>query len=245
MLKIEGLTAGYGAVKILQDLDLDVPSGQRVAILGANGAGKTTLLRAISGQLRHCSGRIEVNGEDICRLRPDEIVRRGVVHVPEGRGLFPGMTVLDNLLVGAHTRWDREINRRLDDVLIAFPALKDKLKTRSSALSGGQQQMLAIARALMARPRVLLLDEPTIGLAPVVVEELVKFILTFGDEQTLTCVLVEQNVHAALACTSYAHVLHAGAIVLSGPPEAISEREVLQRYLGEATAADEISGLHG
>jgi branched-chain amino acid transport system ATP-binding protein len=236
VLTIRSVTVGYGRSDVLHNVSLEVGPAEKIAILGANGAGKTTLLRAISGELRPRLGQITLDGEDLVGCRPDKIVRKGIVHVPEGKGIFGGMTVRDNLLVGAHVRKRTDIQSSLDNVLEEFPSLKAKFKARASTLSGGQQQMLAIGRGLMANPRVLLLDEPTIGLAPLAVEELVNAVSNTGASRSTAIILVEQNVPAALACATFIHVVNQGRIVASGPAEELNQSKLLENYLGESVS---------
>jgi branched-chain amino acid transport system ATP-binding protein len=236
MLTVEALTVGYRETAVLHEVTLQVDAGQRICVLGSNGAGKTTLLRAISGQLDWREGQIFLDGESLAGYRPDQIVRAGVVHVPEGRGVFTGMSVRDNLLVGAHSRKPRESRESLDRVLNDFPMLQTKLQARGGTLSGGQQQMLAIGRGMMANPKVLLLDEPTVGLAPIVVQELISAVSSAGSDRQMAIILVEQNVVAALSCTSFAYVLSGGRIVTAVPANELSEQELVDNYLGASVS---------
>ena len=236
MLRVAGLAAGYRDQTVVRDIHVEVAGGTSVAILGANGAGKSTLLRAISGQIRVTAGHVTLDGVDLTGARPDQLVKAGIVHVPEGRGIFGGMSVLENLLVGAHTRGKRHIHENLERVLTEFPMLRLKLHERGASLSGGQQQMLAIGRGLMANPKVLLLDEPTVGLAPIVVEELVQTLSSAGKDRDTAVLLVEQNVVAALECTSYVYLLDKGVIVASSPTNELSEEKILSSYLGTSVS---------
>ncbi|HEX2234062.1 MAG TPA: ABC transporter ATP-binding protein [Thermoleophilaceae bacterium] len=233
LLEVEELEAGYGAVVVLRGVSFDVKEGQVAAILGPNGAGKTTSLRAISGLVDR-SGRIELDGESIAGASPERIARMGVAHVPEGRGTFSGLTVRENLRAGAYARRDRSaIREDMDRCLEYFPRLRERLDERAGKLSGGEQQMLAIARGLMMKPRLLLLDEPSIGLAPVLTRELFRRLEAIAREERTTVLLVEQNAALALGIADYAYVLEAGRIVHSGEAEQMREEEVVQQaYLG-------------
>ncbi len=231
-LVLEGVSVYYGRVPALQGISLRVGPGELVALLGANGAGKTTTLRAISGLLRPRSGSIRFGERDLGRLSPAAVVRAGIAHCPEGRQLFPEMTVLENLEMGAFTRDDPEIAADLDRVYALFPRLRERRHQRAGSLSGGEQQMLAIGRALMSRPRLLLFDEPTMGLAPYLVDEVTEAIGQL-HEQGIGVLLVEQNVHVAFAVAERGYVLENGRIVLEGPIEALREDERVKRaYVG-------------
>jgi branched-chain amino acid transport system ATP-binding protein len=233
ILVIRGLGSHYGRIAALRDVDLEVGRQQLIALVGANGAGKTTLLRTISGVQRASSGRIEFDGRDITELRPDNRVRIGIGHVPEGRHVFGPLSVEDNLHLGAYVRADKaEIADDLERMYAMFPILKQKARLAAGTLSGGQQQMLAIARALMGRPRLLLLDEPSMGLAPLLVEEIFKAV-TDLRKQAMTILLVEQNAHAALSIADRAYVIETGEIVLSGSgQELLGNERVREAYLG-------------
>lgn len=231
-LLISDLQVSYGSVRALRGVTVETSAGSVVALLGANGAGKSTLLRAVSGLVRPAAGRIDLDGTRLDRLPPHAIVRHGVVHVPEGRQVFPDLTVRENLAMGAFLQRDRrEIRRSRDDVLAAMPILGDKLDDKARTLSGGQQQMLAIGRALMAHPRALLCDEPSLGLAPLVVREV--FTLLERISRTGVAVLIaEQKAPAALRIASHAYVMAMGQIVLSGSPEILLRSdEVRGAYL--------------
>ena len=232
MLEIRGLATSYGNIKALKGIDLDVAEGGIACILGANGAGKTTLMKTISGLLKPAGGRIAFRGEDITGLAPEAIVRKGIVLVPEGRAILSRMTVLENLEMGAYHRKDDGIRKDLDAVLERFPLLKARKGQRGGSLSGGEQQMLAIARALLARPRLLLMDEPSLGLAPLVVADIFRILREINAEGT-TVLLVEQNVKQALKVSRYAYVLETGKIVHRGPAaELRDDPKIMESYLG-------------
>ncbi len=233
LLKVNDIQAHYGRVCALREINLQVSTGSVVALLGANGAGKTTTLRVISGLLKPSRGSVEFDGKRIDRLRPDELVRAGIAQVPEGRQLFPELTVRENLRLGAYTRREwQEVEKDLSRVFAYFPRLRDRLDQHAGTLSGGEQQMLAIGRALMSQPRLLLLDEPSLGLAPLLVKEIFEII---GEIRTTgtTVVLVEQNAHMALRVADYAYLLETGRVVLHDSSAALRERkEVRRAYLG-------------
>ncbi|MEV0626212.1 ABC transporter ATP-binding protein [Nonomuraea wenchangensis] len=232
-LVVEGLVAGYGEARVLHGVDLSVAEGEICAILGPNGAGKTTLLRALSGMVR-ARGVIRLGGTALTGRPPDAVARLGVAHVPEGRGTFMPLTVEENLRLGAFVRrGGREVEDDLDRVCSWFPPLRDRLGQVAGSLSGGEQQMLALGRALMLRPKVLLLDEPSLGLAPLVTRELFRIVQAINQEERTTVVVVEQNAHLALGVARQAHVLETGRIVLSGTAERIrADEQVAQSYLG-------------
>lgn len=234
MLEISGLSVDYGPIAALRDVSLRVAEGQLVGILGANGAGKTSLLRTISGLVRGSAGSIRFRGEDVGQVKPEEIVRRGVVHVPEGRGIFPDLTVRENVLVGAHTRKDRGgIATDYARMLEMFPSLARREKQEGSTLSGGEQQMLALARALMGRPKLLLADEVSLGLAPVITKQVFGHLQALR-EQGMTILVVEQNAHLVLKMADYVYVLKQGRVALEGKAEEMaSHRELSEAYLGE------------
>jgi branched-chain amino acid transport system ATP-binding protein len=235
MLRVEGLRAGYGPLDVLRDISFEVPTGAAVAILGANGAGKTTLLRALTGLIRTRAGSVTLDGTAIERLPAERRVRQGLALVPEGRELFPSLTVRENLTIGAFTRRDdrAEIDADVERVLTYFPRLRERLEAYAASLSGGEGQMLAIGRALMARPRVLLLDEPSLGLAPAVVDTVFDVIQKLNREQGLTVMLVEQNARKALSVVQTAYVLQGGTIALHGTTDELSRTaSVQQLYLG-------------
>ena len=232
LLEVVGLESHYGRVRALAGIDLAVAEGELLALVGANGAGKTTLLRAISGVQRTSAGRIRFAGRDVTRAPPSRRVALGIAQVPEGRQVFAPLSVEDNILLGGWTRPARDLADDLERHYAAFPALRDKRRDPAGTLSGGQQQMLAIARALMARPRLLLLDEPSMGLAPNVVEEIFRAIVALRAAGT-TIFLVEQNAHAALGIADRGYVLETGSIVLQDTGRALLANErVKQAYLG-------------
>jgi branched-chain amino acid transport system ATP-binding protein len=235
MLSLEGIEAGYGRIRALKGITLKVPAGRIVALLGANGAGKTTCLRVISGVVRPSAGSITLDGVRLDRTSPEEIVRRGVVQVPEGRRIFAGLTVLENLRMGGYSR-DGSLEAGLDRVYRYFPVLGQRPKQLGGSLSGGEQQMLAIGRALMANPKVLLLDEPSLGLAPKLVVEIFKIIRSINADG-VTVLLVEQNAYQALSIADYSYVLRVGRVVLEGTAEELKGRnDVVRSYLGRQTA---------
>ena len=233
LLRVEEIKVHYGRVCALHDVSLDVAEGSIVALLGANGAGKTTTLRAISGLLRPAHGSMEFDGKRIERLRPDQLVCACIAHVPEGRQLFPELTVRENLRLGAYTRRDaRAMEEDMQRVCNYFPRLRERLGQNAGTLSGGEQQMLAIGRGLMSKPRLLLLDEPSLGLAPLLVKEIFQIIADIRAAGT-TVILVEQNVHMALNIADYAYLLQTGRVVLSDQSSALRQREEVKRaYLG-------------
>lgn len=232
VLEVSGLAASYGRIEVLHGIDLAVASGQLVSLIGTNGAGKTTLLKTLSGVLRAAAGSIRLFGEEITGQAPDRRVRAGISLVPEGRMVFPPLSVEDNLRLGAYTRKDAGRDDDLERMYVLFPILKEKRRQPAGTLSGGQQQMLSIARALMARPKVLLLDEPSMGLAPLLVQEIFKVIERLKGEG-IPILLVEQNAQAALAVADYAYVLETGRVSMQGPgKELLGDDRVQQVYLG-------------
>ncbi len=232
ILSIDGLTSHYGRIQALHGIDLTVRQGQLVSLVGANGAGKTTLMRAISGVQPVSGGRIEFMGMDITKASPEKRVRAGICQVPEGRQIFGPMTIEDNILLGAFTRSKADAAHDIDKMYAMFPILKEKRHLYAGNLSGGQQQMLAIARALMGRPTLLLLDEPSMGLAPLLVAEIFNAITTLQKEG-MTILLVEQNAHAALSIADVGYVIETGSIILSGPGRELLDNEDVKRaYLG-------------
>ncbi|MEX1255297.1 MAG: ABC transporter ATP-binding protein [Dehalococcoidia bacterium] len=234
MLNVQDLHASYGPVLALQGVSLYVPEGGVIAVLGPNGAGKSSTLRAISGLLRASSGTIEFAGQRIDRLSPEAIVRLGISQVPEGRQTFAELTVRENLTIGAYTRGDGSgIRRDMDRVFSYFPVLAQRSKQTAGLLSGGEQQMLAIGRALMARPKLLLLDEPSMGLAPMLVREIFSIVETITREERLTIVVVEQDANLALDIAQHGYVLEAGAVVLDDAAAHLRANEAVRRaYLG-------------
>jgi branched-chain amino acid transport system ATP-binding protein len=232
MLAIEKLQVAYGKVQALWDVTLEVPDGEIVALVGANGAGKTTLLKAVSGLLRRQAGSITYDGKHIEEASPPEIVKHGVVHVPEGRKLFPEMTVIENLLMGAYTLSQSQRPQRLERVFSVFPVLKERQKQISGTLSGGEQQMVAIGRGMMAGPTLLMLDEPSLGLAPILVEEVFR-VITEINRLGVTVLLVEQNTQHALTLAHRGFVMELGRIALSGSgSELLANSNVRKAYLG-------------
>ena len=232
MLKIENVVSGYGHITALKSINLEVPQGSIVSLIGANGAGKSTTMRSIMGLVKPTEGRITFEGKDITSMKTHDIVKAGISLVPEGRQILQDMSVYENLEMGAYIREDAEINDDIKKVFKRFPILDERSYQLGGTLSGGQQQMLAIGRALMARPKLLLLDEPSMGLAPLVVNEIFEVIKEISAEGT-TVLLVEQNVRQALKIADYAYVLETGKIVLSGPAEEIRhDPRVMEAYLG-------------
>ena len=236
MLAISGLRAGYHKIEVLHDVALAVGQGQIVTLIGANGAGKTTLLKTISGLIRPAAGTIDFEGESIVRRPAHRIVARGISHVPEGRAILKRMTVLDNLRMGAYVRNDAEVARDIDAVFERFPVLGERRAQMAGTLSGGEQQMLAIGRALVARPRLLLFDEPSLGLAPKFVT---RIFLTLRElrQEGKTILLVEQNARQALQVADIGYVMERGRIAFSGTGEALLDMpEVRRTYLGQSAA---------
>jgi branched-chain amino acid transport system ATP-binding protein len=232
MLEVRGLVAGYGGVPILHGVSIDVEAGEVVAVLGANGVGKSTVNRALSGLIPVEAGTIRFAGEEITGLRPPEIVARGLIHVPEGRKIFPNMSVRDNLILGSYRRAKANRAANLERVFALFPRLRERAGQFAGTLSGGEQQMLAIGRGLMAEPRLIILDEPSLGLSPLLVEELFALIARIAAEG-LAVMLVEQNVVQSLELASRAYVLENGAVVLSGrAADLAGDAELQKAYLG-------------
>ena len=232
-LRLENIESGYGEVQVLWGISVDVPLGKMTTIIGANGAGKTTTLRSTMGSIRTWKGRVLLQGEDVTRLSPHAKANRGLVLVPEGRQLFPDMSVEENLEMGGYSRRARKREKEnLDRVYELFPRLKERRTQKSSTLSGGEQQMLAMGRGLMQDPRVLMIDELSLGLAPVLAQQLFLTLKTLR-EQGLTIVLVEQNVHLALAMSDYTYVLAEGRIHIHGQSDEVAKMdEVRKPYLG-------------
>lgn len=232
MLQIEGLNVYYGAIHALCDVSLHVEEGEIVSIIGSNGAGKSTLLRTISGLIRPRTGTITLKGEDLTAMPADQIVRLGISHAPEGRRIFTNMSVLENLQLGAFTRKDGEIGKDMAEVMRRFPRLQERIRQNAGTLSGGEQQMLAIGRAMMSRPKILLLDEPSLGLAPNLMMEIFNIITSLNSEG-VTILLVEQNANRALEIANRAYVLETGNIVLSDTGKALlTNPKVKEAYLG-------------
>jgi branched-chain amino acid transport system ATP-binding protein len=232
LLEVEGLRAGYGPVEVLHGIDLTVKRGEVVVVLGANGAGKTTTMRAVCGTIPR-RGAIRFEGHDIHRASADGIVRCGLAQVPQGRGTFVDLSVEDNLRVGAYTRRDTDVAADLERWYDTFPRLRERRTQRAGSLSGGEQQMLAIARALMSRPKLLLCDEPSLGLAPIIVQELFGILKSLNAEQGLAVLLVEQNANLAMEIAHRAYLLETGRIVASGDADAIRGDDAIRKaYLG-------------
>jgi branched-chain amino acid transport system ATP-binding protein len=232
-IAVEELVAGYGGEPVLNGLSISITPGSITAVIGANGAGKTTLLRTVSGMVRPRSGRILVDGADVARRRPEEIARAGVGHVPEGQGVITELTVEENLKLGALTRSKAERSPALSDTLARFPVLAERRRQPAASLSGGERQILVIARALMSAPRVLLLDEPSLGLAPKIVAQVMHLVRQLRDSAGLTVLLVEQNARAALAIADRGVVLNLGRIVADEPAGQLAADVSLRRhYLG-------------
>lgn len=232
MLHVQSLEAGYGNIRVLRGVDMDVAAGSVVALIGANGAGKTTLIRTISGQIRATAGEIRFMNEPIQQLPPYTISRQGLVQVPEGRQVLARMSVQENLEMGAFPRKDDGVAEDMERMFRRFPRLQERKRQAAGTLSGGEQQMVAIARALMARPRLLLLDEPSMGLAPMIVADIFDLISEIAAEG-MTILLVEQNARQALRIADYAYVMETGRIVLHGPAaELMHNPDVAAAYLG-------------
>jgi len=233
LLELDSIDTYYGRVHALHGISLHIDEGEIVSLIGSNGAGKTTTLRTISGLTPASKGQVRMRGKDITRLPPDEVVRLGIGHVPEGRRIFGRLTVRDNLFLGAYTRNDRDgIRRDQEHVFKLFPRVKERLDQIGGTLSGGEQQMLAIGRGLMSRPRVLLLDEPSLGLAPILVDQIFDIIRDINQEGT-TILLIEQNAAKALAVANRGYVLETGRIVKEGPTSTLLESPDVQKaYLG-------------
>ena len=232
VLTIDGVSVYYGGIQALHSVSLNVNQGEIVSIIGSNGAGKSTLLRTISGLIRPRTGKITFLGEEIQSCAADKIVRLGIAHSPEGRRIFTNMTVRENLLLGATIRKDNEIESDMEKVLERFPRLRERFKQNAGTMSGGEQQMLAIGRALMTRPKLLLLDEPSLGLAPNLVMAIFEIITSINETGT-TVLVVEQNAHKALSIAHRAYVLETGEMVLSGTgQELLTSPKVKEAYLG-------------
>ncbi len=233
LLEVKGLKASYGQVRVLHGLDFSLDEGGITTLLGANGAGKTTTLRAICGMVK-CSGEILFEGKNILGKHTEDVARLGVAHIPEGRGTFTRQTVEENLLLGAITRKDKQnVAKDIDKMYDHFPRLRQRRQQQAGTLSGGEQQMLAIARALMLRPRLMLLDEPSFGLAPLVVKEMFEILAALNREDKASMLVVEQNAALALGLADDAYLLETGSIVMSGPAKQIGADENVRRsYLG-------------
>ncbi|MBL9139530.1 MAG: ABC transporter ATP-binding protein [Verrucomicrobiales bacterium] len=234
MLEVQGLSVRYGVITALQSISFSIPKGAIVTLIGSNGAGKTTTLRAISGLQKSAGGEIRLEGTSITGLKPHELVRRGIAHVPEGRMVFANLTVQENLWMGAYLQRDRQaIRTTLDFVYATFPRLQEREKQLAGTLSGGEQQMLAIGRALMSRPRFLMLDEPSLGIAPILVKTIFAKIVEINRQQGITVLLVEQNANLALEVSSYGYVLETGRIILANESGKLrQDPQVRAAYLG-------------
>lgn len=234
MLKIDELQVSYGGIEAVKGISLEVPERKIVTLIGANGAGKSTTLRTISGLVKPAAGRIHLQGEDITGLTPDRIVSRGITLVPEGRRVFPDMTVLENLKIGAYLRNDKaSIQEDLEWIYTLFPRLKERNWQAAGTLSGGEQQMLAVGRALMSRPKLMMLDEPSLGLAPLVVQDIFAIIQEI-NRQGVTILLVEQNANMALKIADLAYVLETGNLTMTGTgAELLANEKVKEAYLGK------------
>ncbi|MGL4983078.1 MAG: ABC transporter ATP-binding protein [Treponemataceae bacterium] len=233
MLNVENLTVHYGAIQAIRDINFTVNEGEIITLIGSNGAGKTTTLHALSNILKKTSGKITFQGNDITNMNADAIVKAGLIHVPEGRRVFANMSVKENLEMGAFTRNDKKVKADMDTVYAMFPRLKERIKQAAGTLSGGEQQMLAMGRALMSKPTLLLLDEPSMGLAPILVDEIFSIIKRI-NAQGMTILLVEQNAFKALAIANRAYVLETGSVVKSGIAKDLLKDDAIKKaYLGE------------
>ncbi len=231
LLELEGVEARYGQVQALRGITLQVPEGAIVAVLGANGAGKTTTLRAVSGTVRR-SGTITFDGKPL-RGGPEAVARAGIAHVPEGRGTFTDLTVTENLRLGAYTRRERNLQADIERIAHWFPWIPERRHQQAGTLSGGEQQMLAVARALMAKPRLLMLDEPSLGLAPMIVREIFRIVKELNEQDGLTVLVVEQDARLALDTASHAYVLEVGRVAVAGSSADLERNESVRRsYLG-------------
>jgi branched-chain amino acid transport system ATP-binding protein len=232
LLEVQDLFVSYGGIQALQGISFDVAAGEVVSLIGANGAGKSTTLRAVSRIVKAKSGSIRYNGSDLLSMRPETVVRAGIAHSPEGRRVLTRLSIQDNLELGAYVRKDKEIHKDIEEQFTLFPRLKERRSQLAGTLSGGEQQMLAIARALMSRPKLLLLDEPSLGLAPIIVQEIFKII---DDLRTLgvTILLIEQNANLALHHSDRAYVLDTGRVLMSGrASDLLNDERVKAAYLG-------------
>lgn len=234
MLEVKDIHVHYGAIHALKGVTISVKEGDIVTLIGANGAGKSTTLRTLSGLLKASSGDVQFNGKNLAGVGSHKIVAQGLCHCPEGRRVFPRLTVKENLELGAYLRKDKDgVKRDLDKVFSLFPRLQERIKQPSGTLSGGEQQMLAIGRAWMSRPRLLMLDEPSLGIAPILVQEIFKTIKKINEEEKVTILLVEQNANQALKLAHYAYVLETGKVVLHGKAAELAQDErVRAAYLG-------------
>ncbi|SHI18783.1 ABC transporter ATP-binding protein [Clostridium intestinale] len=236
MIKINDLVVAYGGIEALKGVSLEVPKGKIVTLVGANGAGKSTTLKSIVGLVKPKSGTIVYEGEDLTKLTTEKMVEKGIALVPEGRRVFSDLTVLENLKIGAYSRKDRNhIDKDLENVYSLFPRLKERTWQAAGTLSGGEQQMLAIGRALMSKPKLIMMDEPSLGLAPIIVKELFGIIKKINKEEGVTVLLIEQNANAALKIADIGYIMETGKIILEGAgKELLTNEEVKKAYLGEA-----------
>lgn len=233
LLSVENLGAGYGKIRALHGVSLRVPKASIVCVLGANGAGKTTLLRALSGLLPVSEGEVTFDGQSIANVPAETLVRRGIAHVPQGRMVFAQLTVRDNLVLGGYTRPAAEVREDIDRVLEYFPRLKERITSRAGTLSGGEQQMLAIARGLLAKPRLLMLDEPSMGVAPILKDSIFETLRAIRDREELTLLIVEQDADIALDISDEGYVIETGRVVMQGPASELAGNEDIRRaYLG-------------
>lgn len=236
MLEIKDLYVRYGGIEALRGVSMEIPEGQIITLIGANGAGKSTTLRAITKVIKPYSGSITYKGEELTALSTQEIVKRGITLVPEGRKVFPDLTVLENLKIGAYLRKDSDgIKRDIDYMHELFPRLKERSNQLAGTLSGGEQQMLAVARALMSKPSLMMMDEPSLGLAPLVVKDIFRIIQRVNQEEKMTILLIEQNANAALKIAHYGYVMETGVIGLEGTgKQLLADQKVKELYLGKA-----------
>ena len=233
LLSVDDLCAGYGKVRALHGVSLRVPQASIVCVLGANGAGKTTLLRALSGLLPVSGGQVQFDGQSIANVPAETLVRRGIAHVPQGRMVFAQLSVRDNLVLGGYTRRAAEVRDDIDRVLEYFPRLKERITSRAGTLSGGEQQMLAIARGLLAKPRLLMLDEPSMGVAPILKDAIFETLRAIRDREQLTLLIVEQDADIALDIADEGYVIETGRVVMQGPAaELVGNEDIRRAYLG-------------
>ena len=233
LLSVDALSAGYGKVRALHGVSLRVPQASIVCVLGANGAGKTTLLRALSGLLPVSGGQAQFDGQSIANVPAETLVRRGIAHVPQGRMVFAQLSVRDNLVLGGYTRRAAEVRDDIDRVLEYFPRLKERITSRAGTLSGGEQQMLAIARGLLAKPRLLMLDEPSMGVAPILKDAIFETLRAIRDREQLTLLIVEQDADIALDIADEGYVIETGRVVMQGPAaELVGNEDIRRAYLG-------------
>lgn len=237
MLKLTNVETFYGQIQALKGINLEVHEGKIITLLGANGAGKSTTMKTIAGLLKPKNGTVEFMGENVTGLRPDQLLRKGISLVPEGRAILTSMTVLENLEMGAYQRKDKDVKNDIEDVMKRFPILKERQTQMAGTLSGGQQQMLAIARALLSKPKLILLDEPSMGLAPLIVADIFKIIKEIKEAGT-TVLLVEQNAKQALKIADYGYVMETGKIIIEGNAESLLEDpRVVEAYLGRKSTS--------